>query len=210
MPQQTSHEPYSEQPIQHNQKQLLIHQSSRKRVSSLAIIQSPRMVKLQARPKKRRIKPSRRAKHALVDAASIAAIGAVHPAGTGSLDAGPSSQRALELQHGARDLVAHGRLALVVVHRGSSGAVADAVVARRLGRGCGGRGSVRRAARVGAVGCSAPAEKARLEARARRRAGCPCAVGGCRARGSRAGRAAGHEGHFGLIGWLVEVVGLLV
>ena len=89
----------------------------------------------------------------------------MHAASASSLEAGPAGQGSPQLQESTRDLVAHGSLALVVVHGSGSGAVA-AVVARRLGGGSGGGSSVGRAARLSVVCCSA-AEKAGLEAWAR-------------------------------------------
>jgi len=45
----------------------------------------------------------------------------MHSAGTSSLNAGPVCQGALELEHGARDLVAHGSMTLMVLDRTAAG-----------------------------------------------------------------------------------------
>jgi hypothetical protein len=79
----------------------------------------------------------------LVNAAGVATVGAMHAAGTSSLDARPTGQCALELSESARDLVAHSGMALVVVDgtsRSATGSVVTASGPCSLGR-CSGSGS---------------------------------------------------------------------
>lgn len=74
----------------------------------------------------------------LIANTTVTAISAMHAACASSLQARPTRQRAPELQQCARDLVAHGGMALLVVD--ARGADAGAVVLGGAGRGGGSGG----------------------------------------------------------------------
>jgi hypothetical protein len=92
----------------------------------------------------------------------------MHPPGTCSLHARPARQATPQLHERAGHLVAHGRLALVVMHgRGSRVSVTGMSSARCLGGGGGGSDGM-------STGSALGAHDACLERRARSGAGCAC------------------------------------
>jgi hypothetical protein len=80
-----------------------------------------------------------------VGAARATAVGAVHAAGAGSLLARAAGEGALELEHGAGDLVTHRGLALLGAGSGAAREEAAALVVG--GCCCGGGGVARQAVR---------------------------------------------------------------
>jgi hypothetical protein len=134
----------------------------------------------------------------LVNMARTTAISAVHAASAGSLKSRLARQASPQLHKRTRNLVAHGSMALVVVHRRSSSmAVVRASSPHSLGRcGSGGcrSGSPARSGGVGALG----AEQTGLEART------GSGARGARGAGSDGALVAGHEWHdCGSVGWMV-------
>jgi hypothetical protein len=92
----------------------------------------------------------------------------MHPPGTCSLHSRPARQATPQLHERAGHLVAHGRLALVVMHgRGSRVSVTGMSSARCLGGGGGGSDGM-------STGSALGAHDACLERRARSGAGCAC------------------------------------
>ena len=90
----------------------------------------------------------------LIDATRVTSISAMHTASSSSLKTRPPSQASPQLHQRTRHLVAHGRMALVVVHRRSSGSVVTASTsgASRLGGCGGGSGGATAGSSVGALG----------------------------------------------------------